>query len=232
MNSSSHHIDQSLINNLPDIKAFEEEIICSICDGIIVDPIQCIECQNSFCKECLAQWSKKSKTCPCRCSPFETTENKLLKRLLCKIQLNCPNKCGKTIPYEKYFTHINQECSANKNKNDSLSTKDFEDLIMKIALLKLHLLLRKEKQYFKMPEGWTRDQLKRCQVKIEQHAHPLTAMKTDRGGWICDICRAEGKDMTYYCSLCDYDCCLKCQKTEEIKSIFNKIIQMNTPRKK
>lgn len=168
---------------------------------------------------------KKSKTCPCRCQSFEIKENKLLKRLLSKIVLKCPLKCDETISYDNYFQHINKECSTLKEKEDSAS--ELENLILGIALLKMHLLSRKEKQYFQMPKDIENNQIKSCLIKIDKHEHPLTAMIRDRSGWSCDICEETGNGMTYYCSLCDYDCCPKCQKENKINDLIETILRMS-----
>ena len=53
------------------------------------------------------------------------------------------------------------------------------------------------------------------QVLVSKHKHPLVCISTrERGGWICDICSRHGNNESYYCGLCDFDCCSHCQKVD------------------
>jgi len=39
-------------------KSIKEEITCSICLDIKIDPIMCTKCQNSYCSKCIKDWEK------------------------------------------------------------------------------------------------------------------------------------------------------------------------------
>lgn len=42
----------------------DEEFICSICHGVLEDPVQIAVCEHSFCKLCITEWLSKQQTCP------------------------------------------------------------------------------------------------------------------------------------------------------------------------
>ena len=217
---SPHQIPQNLIANRSDIKAFEEEIICDICQNIIMEPTQCLQCQNTFCKKCINDWLKRSSTCPFRCKPCEIKENKLLRRLLSKITLFCPFKCGQIISYDNFTGHTTNMCSKGPFQRFSVTLNDVKQLREKVNKLKLAVKLAQMKRsVYKDTDKWNENDLKSCQIKVSKHKHPLAAMITARGGWSCDICKKYGgQNMSYYCSLCDFDCCDKCYNLEKIIS--------------
>ena len=45
-------------------KSIKEEVICTICLDIKIEPIMCTKCQNSYCSKCIKNWEKKSSECP------------------------------------------------------------------------------------------------------------------------------------------------------------------------
>ncbi len=58
------------------------------------------------------------------------------------------------------------------------------------------------------------DICKKCCSKIfnapetNRHIHQLYLTK--RINWICDICKERNKNISMYCSSCDFDCCINC----------------------
>ena len=103
-----NEIPISMVSN--DIsKANLEELTCSICFSLIWDVIDCSNCGNIFCKNCINNSIKKvGDSCPlCRVSPFKSSGSKALKKLFSNIQLKCPNKsCKEKIPYYEYINHL------------------------------------------------------------------------------------------------------------------------------
>ena len=100
-----HFIDPDNISN----KDFYEEIYnivtCSICNGILINPKQCTNCENNFCYKCIDDWFKKSKTCPFKCEKIVLKDsNKQTKNLLSKLNFVC-NICGMNINYENFLNH-------------------------------------------------------------------------------------------------------------------------------
>ena len=63
-------------NRLVNGDASQEEILqCKICLNIGFDPIECVGCENLFCKSCIQDWLKKHNECPFKC-PGEFKENR------------------------------------------------------------------------------------------------------------------------------------------------------------
>ena len=53
------YIDPDSVINKDDFKVLQNSAICIICEGIILYPVQCIKCENNFCKSCIDSWIKK-----------------------------------------------------------------------------------------------------------------------------------------------------------------------------
>jgi len=58
------------------------------------------------------------------------------------------------------------------------------------------------------------DICKKCCSKIfnapERNIHIHQLYLTKRINWICDICKERNKNISMYCSSCDFDCCINC----------------------
>ena len=80
-----------------------EKVKCSICMNILIDPIQCLNCEQSVCRKCISNTFRKK--CP-TCSKTEFTNvSDDVRFTLEKLQLKCPYRCNKIIPYKDYFSH-------------------------------------------------------------------------------------------------------------------------------
>ena len=53
------YIDPDLVLNKENYKIIEANAVCSICSGIIISPVQCLDCENCFCEFCIEDWKKK-----------------------------------------------------------------------------------------------------------------------------------------------------------------------------
>ena len=98
----------SMVSNQLD-KTTLEELTCPICSCLIWDIVDCSNCGNIFCKNCInASIEKISNSCPiCRESPFKSSGSKALKKLFLSIHLICPNElCKEKTPYYDYINHL------------------------------------------------------------------------------------------------------------------------------
>jgi hypothetical protein len=201
-------VDQSTIYNIQDFKLIENFSTCTICGGILWEPMQCSVCDNSFCKNCLNSWFKQSKQeiCPFKCPKSSFKESKLVKKMLSILKFNCPNNCDEPIPYEELFSHIRLKCKKVDFK------KKYYDLKKKFDELMI--------EYKNLVPDVTEEMSSRNNVfKSIEHIHPLIWLSTDRMGWLCNVCDVShhGNVKSYYCTLCDYDLCSTCKKKEEKK---------------
>ena len=191
------------IINLEEIKVFSIDITCSICQSVLLNPYHCIDCEQSFCFECITNWQKKSNVCPFKCPNFQLKESKMVKKILSKLKLKCPNKCEAEISYDNFMEHINDKCP----KIDmQLKIKKLQKQMEELKIEYDQVLKRK----YKIPTQQTNLPIKSCQVKIQQHPHPLVYMVFPERQWICDLCRVTTRG-SYLCGPCDFDLCEKCK---------------------
>ena len=90
--------------------------MCRICHGVLVNPMECRNCENCFCMLCLKEWLKESGTCPFKCSDdpdFKMKPHKLIRNLLASLKITCKyadNGCQEVIDYEKLEIHEKVNC--------------------------------------------------------------------------------------------------------------------------
>ena len=101
-------IDESMIKNLSDYNLIKDEIICEICQGILIKPKQCEICESIFCEKCINSWLTKNKSCPKRCDKFIMRDcPKLMKKILDKLIIQCP-LCKNEFNYDFFvYKHYN-----------------------------------------------------------------------------------------------------------------------------
>ena len=207
------YIDQSTICNPSDYKLIENFSTCTICGGILWEPMQCSVCDNSFCKNCLNAWFKLSNhnECPFKCPNSTFKESKLVKRMLSILKFKCPNECNEPIPYEELLIHTKKNCKKLDFKKKYFELKEKYDKLYQ--------------EYKNLNPDISQEKLKRnIYFKSKQHIHHLIWLSTDRMGWLCNVCQVShhGIDKSYYCTLCDYDLCNNCKKKEEKNFLFFK----------
>ncbi len=88
----------------------KEEVTCSICLDIKIDPLMCTKCQNSYCSKCIKNWQSKSGLCPYQCESPKYSIARVVKNLVSKLNFRCKNGCDKIINFEKIQAHNEFEC--------------------------------------------------------------------------------------------------------------------------
>ena len=93
------YIDPDLVINKENFKLIEYNVVCSICNGIVVSPVQCLECENCFCQSCIEEWKKKQgkDSCPFRCKNPSFRNSRLIKDILSNLKFKCKNGCNQEI---------------------------------------------------------------------------------------------------------------------------------------
>jgi hypothetical protein len=97
-------------------ESYLDIITCPICQNLVWDIVDCDQCGNLFCRNCIKDATTKvGDSCPiCRKSPFQSTECKALKKIFANIKLKCPNKpCQESIEYSDYLFH-QEKCKYRK----------------------------------------------------------------------------------------------------------------------
>ena len=192
-------LDENDIINKNDFEKIEDKAICSICNGIIFEPVECINCNNCFCNSCIEKWNKQNKTCPFKCTNFKFRKCEKMNNLLSILIFKCKNGCNEKIPYLELNEHCKKNCV-----NQSYKIKYLE-------LKKKVNKLKNENNALKNHNEINND----FQIKINRHEHPLVLVKTLRPFWICNNCLLQfEEERSYYCSVCDFDLCIPCLEDE------------------
>ena len=105
-------------------KAVKDEVICPICFGLMTVPMECYECQNLYCQNCIEQWKKKGGGCPNRCKTFEFRKVIEKKRKIYSIKFKCIKGCGAEIPFNEIENHHKSECYKKKKTMTLMSNEE------------------------------------------------------------------------------------------------------------
>lgn len=100
----------------------DEELICSICSGVLEDPKQAPSCEHAFCAECIMEWLRRRQTCPVDRIPVSINELKpvprITKNLLARLEIKCDNEefgCQTVVKLDLLPMHL-KECEHNPKK--------------------------------------------------------------------------------------------------------------------
>ncbi|CAF0936394.1 unnamed protein product [Rotaria sordida] len=103
------------------LNAIDEELICSICGGVLQDPLQIPSCEHVFCRTCIEEWLSQTQTCPIDRTPIEINQLKLvpriIKNLLNHLEIKCENEgCTTTVKLDVLANHL-VDCEYNKEQS-------------------------------------------------------------------------------------------------------------------
>ena len=86
----------------------EEEIICKICKGIVINPTTCTECEGFFCKTCIDEFMVTHNRCYSGGEYIEAIPHQIYLKLIIKHRFTCPNKkngCDAVYNYKPMLQH-------------------------------------------------------------------------------------------------------------------------------
>lgn len=106
-------------NNIYDL--FNESIRCPICKCIMIEPVICLNCQNSLCKKCEQKLKENGENCPGKCSIPKIVDVNPKNNLISKFTFRCIKGCGKKIMFNDIKNHYNTDCLTKKLKIKTLS---------------------------------------------------------------------------------------------------------------
>ena len=194
------HVTISNIINKNEFKILGDNIICSICQELLYDPVQCESCQNCFCKECITQWIKKSKSCPFKCEKIIFKGNRFVKNILSILKFKCDNNCDYEIPYLEIEKHYDEDCPKINFK------QKYIELLKKYKTITKHQNLK-----FSI-----------------NHNHILNVMFYNANTFSCDLCRVNLKDKYGLgCRTCNFDVCQNCIEKVKEKSLHEHPLELN-----
>ena len=95
-------------------------LLCSICQGILINPQECRSCQRSYCFSCINEWRTRSTHCPNLCKkPLYVQAHLIIRNLLDKLIFRCRNDaCHEKL---SYTAKIKREHEINCIIDDSTS---------------------------------------------------------------------------------------------------------------
>jgi len=115
INKGSFYIDESLVQNKTYYEHVKTHVTCTICDGLLNDPVICSSCETPYCRNCIKTWQEKNNSCPARCSPPLIVKNifRMLKNTLDEVKVKCKiNDC--IVSLTNYGDHVSQCAEINK----------------------------------------------------------------------------------------------------------------------
>lgn len=91
------------------------ELLCSICQGLLWKARCCSSCQHLFCQTCLDTWHDyHPNVCPYRCTPFhQKRAPPAIQSLLTRLSMGCRNHflgCNEILSYNNLEEHERMHC--------------------------------------------------------------------------------------------------------------------------
>ena len=100
-------IDKKFISNYNDYELLLDEMICPICLKVLLDPIECNECQAIICENCYFILKSAAKNCFNEgCKGTYVKANKFVRNILSDLKIKCYGCSKDSIRYEDYLEHI------------------------------------------------------------------------------------------------------------------------------
>ena len=105
---------------------FKDNIICPVCNSLMIEPVICFSCQTTFCKNCSKNLKDNGDNCPNKCSVFNVNDVIGKNNLITKFKFKCINGCGEEIDIKNHYNNCNPN---NIKKIKVLSKKQTEEYI-------------------------------------------------------------------------------------------------------
>ena len=100
-------IDKKFISNYNDYELLLDEMICPICLKVLLDPIECNQCQAIICENCYFILKSADKNCFNEgCKGTYLKANKFVRNILSDLNIKCHGCLKDNIRYEDYLEHI------------------------------------------------------------------------------------------------------------------------------
>lgn len=100
-------IDKKFISNYDEYKLLLDEMICPICLKVLLDPIECNQCQAIICENCYFILKSADKNCFNEgCKGTYIKANKFVREILSNLSVKCYGCNRDNIKYTDYLEHI------------------------------------------------------------------------------------------------------------------------------
>jgi hypothetical protein len=100
-------IDKKFISNYDEYKLLLDEMICPICLKVLLDPIECNQCEAIVCENCYFILKSADKNCFNEgCKGTYIKANKFVREILSNLSIKCYGCNQDNIKYTEYLDHI------------------------------------------------------------------------------------------------------------------------------
>ena len=175
-------------------------LICTICQGILVNPKECKLCQRSFCTPCLDKWRVNSSICPNQCkNPHFTNSHLVIRNSLDKLKFRCYNKsCEVVLSYADKISGKHEDICAVANDSTLVKLNEDNRFVITCSFCNQKMALREVSAHEK-----------ECSGKVQKSKDIVET---------CNFC-LERTDQYEACSTChkfycERRCLSKCDKCE------------------
>ena len=103
---------------------FKDSITCQICSKLMIEPVICLGCQNTFCKKCIEEQKKKDGLCPLNCDSPNIKDVIEKNNNIFKFKFKCIKGCGEEILFKDLKAHYSSDCLSKKKKIKALEKKE------------------------------------------------------------------------------------------------------------
>ena len=168
-------LDINLVVNKNYLNSLDDIYKCSLCQKIMINPVECEQCSHNFCLSCLNTKSG----CPFNCTPLKINKASLsIINILNNIKFECENLgCTEILYYSELETHI-KECPYKKIKCEN---EGCDKIILRKDILNHN---KNECEYFKIKCKWCKNEFikkefdkheKECELIVKEKENNIYA---------------------------------------------------------
>ena len=111
--------------------ALKNDVICPLCEELMIVPMECSICQNLYCEKCIEKWKKKGGNCPLLCTNSEIHKVTEKRKKVFKLKFKCIKGCGEEILFNDIKNHYNSECYKKKRTMKLMNKNEVENYCKK-----------------------------------------------------------------------------------------------------
>jgi hypothetical protein len=112
--------------------------LCQICSCLVIDPMNCKNCERIFCKKCIKDYSRYTNLCKNRCRLELTPLSRLLRNIFEQIKIKCSfyyKGCNEYLNCQNFYEHVNLcKYGPFKCKNSNCFFIDSEEKVIEHSL--------------------------------------------------------------------------------------------------
>lgn len=133
----------------------DEELMCSICGGVLEDPLQAPACEHAFCASCIHEWLNHQQSCPIdrrNLTPLQLKQvPRILKNLLAKLLITCDNNsfgCEAVVRLDGLYSHLSH-CQHNPKRQVQCEkgcglVVPFDELVQHNCVRELNVIIQNQ----------------------------------------------------------------------------------------